>query len=187
MGYGSQKAPQRLSLAPSIPAGLALAELGWHWETRARSGCGCLHPRLVPRGGGKPPHQLLVPEPHPSTVGGRDQGLALEVPAGLLGGGGPALAPQLRTAGQGRAADTQNAPAHWPQPFPGSKWGAEAAPRDACVTNAPVTIPTPKGAGPARRLGDVNVLDLWPWVSEPSAATLPSCLTQHHPQHWAAG
>lgn len=138
MGYGSQKAPRRLSLAPGIPAGLALGELGWHWETRGQVRLWVSPPRLVPQGSGKPPHHLPVPEPHPSTGwGGQKPGAGPGGPSCPLGGGAQHWPPQqLGTEGEARAGKftgselaghPQTAPAWGPQPFPGSKGGAEAA------------------------------------------------------------
>lgn len=110
-GYGSQKAPHRLSLAPGIPAGLALGELGWHRDTQAGSHRGC------PRGAGKAPHHVPIPEPHSSTGRwGRKQWLALEA------GGGRALAPWLGQRDRQGGQQTCWSPPKCPRQ-PGSEWG----------------------------------------------------------------
>lgn len=117
LGYGSQKAPRRLTLAPGIPARLALAELGWHWETQARFVCGCPHPGLDPPGAVGSPCTTSQPQSCIQARGvARNQGLALEVPAGLLGWGGPAPAPQLETGGEARAGKLTGKQACCPPP-----------------------------------------------------------------------
>lgn len=138
MGYGSQKAPRRLSLAPGIPCwagtggtGLALGD----------SGPGPVVG--VPTQAG-PPGQWEAPTPPPSPratsqhwLGGQKPGADPGGPSCLLGGGAQHWPPQqLGTEGEARAGKftgselaghPQTAPAWGPQPFPGSKGGAEAA------------------------------------------------------------
>lgn len=204
MGYGSQKAPRRLSLAPGIPAGLALGELGWHWETRGQVRLWVSPPRLVPQGSGKPPHHLPVPEPHPSTGwGGRNLGLALEVPAARWVEGpstGPPNSWEQRERQEQASSQAASLPGTPKLPLPGGHSPSQAARGER---RQPPTVPkrcsrgkryrptgpTPKGAGRAQCLG-LGRSRRWGQRSPrpvamglyPLAATLPSCLTQYHPQ-----
>lgn len=204
MGYGSQKAPRRLSLAPGIPAGLALGELGWHWETRGQVRLWVSPPRLVPQGSGKPPHHLPVPEPHPSTGwGGRNLGLALEVPAARWVEGpstGPPNSWEQRERQEQASSQAASLPGTPKLPLPGGHSPSQAARGER---RQPPTVPkrcsrgkryrptgpTPKGAGRAQCLG-LGRNRRWGQRSPrpvamglyPLAATLPSCLTQYHPQ-----
>lgn len=190
MGYGSQKAPRRLSLAPGIPAGLALGELGWHWETRGQVRLWVSPPRLVPQGSGKPPHHLPVPEPHPSTGWGGAETWGWPWRSQLpVGWRGPALAPPTagnRGRGKSRQVHRQracrappNCPCLGATALPRQQGGSGGShprsPSDAHVAN--VTVPQ----GPRRRErgepsvwgwdatgdGDSGPPDPWPWGSIP--------------------
>lgn len=152
-----------------------------------------------------PPGQWEAPTPPPSPRA-TSQPWRSQLPVGWRG---PALAPPTagnRGRGKSRQVHRQRAcrappncpylgATALPRQQGGSRGSRPRSPSDAHVANVTVA------QGPRRRErgepgvwgwdaegdGDSGPPDPWPWGSIPLAATLPSCLTQHHPQRRAVG
>lgn len=158
--------------------------------------------RLGPptQGGGKPPHHL--PSPRATARhwwGAETRGLALEVPAGLVGGNRGRGARAGKLPGSKLAGHPQTAPNWGPQPFAGSGRGQKQLPTvpRGCGKHyrCHPTGSTAKGAGASPALGGGDAAgdgesgspDPWPWVSSPLGSRPPLLPHPASPTAWGSG